>query len=184
MKYIGVFCSAQDLKEKYVLPAKQFAKLLSERGYSLVWGGSDTGLMHVIAEGVREGGGELIGVSVEFLQDVALKTADELIIAKDLGERKATMLKRSDAIVVLVGGTGTLDEMTDIMELKRHGHHDKPIVILNTENFYEGLKALLKKMKNEDFIKKDLEEILYFADTPEEAIAYIDWKLGVTPNGK
>ncbi len=176
MKYIGVFCSANDLEEKYTKPAEEFAKLLTEHSYHLVWGGSDMGLMKAIASAVQEGGGKLIGISVAFLQHAARKDADEMVIAKDLGERKAMLLSRSDAIVMLVGGTGTLDEITDVIELKKHGHHNKPIVILNTENFYEGLKVQFQKMKDDGFISQveSLDDLVYFADKPQEAMEYIN----------
>lgn len=173
MKNVLVFCSAQELEEKYIKPAEEFARLLGENGYHLVWGGSETGLMKNIAHSVRKSGGKLIGISMELLRHVAMKDADEMIIAKDLGERKATMLKRSDAIVMLAGGIGTLDEITEVLELKKHGIHNKPIVILNTENFYEGLKMQLQKMKDDGFIPQAFDELVYFADTPQEAIDYI-----------
>ncbi|MBI4080386.1 MAG: TIGR00730 family Rossman fold protein [Candidatus Levybacteria bacterium] len=177
MKYIAVFCSANDLEEKYTKPAKEFARLLAANNYHLVWGGSDKGLMEIIASGAQEGGSKLIGVSVEHLKHVARENTDEMIIAKDLGERKATMLLRSDAIAVLVGGLGTLDEVTDILEHKKHGLHNKPIVVLNTENFYEGLKVQLQKMKDDGFLTKPLDDLIYFADQPEEAITFINEKL-------
>ncbi len=177
MKYICVFCSANDLEEKYVKPAREFARLMTEHEYNLVWGGSETGLMKIIADDIKMGGGKLIGVSMKILEHVAYKNADELIIEKDLSTRKATLLARSDAIVVLVGGIGTLDEVTEILELKKHGVHNKPIVILNTENFYEGFKVQLKKMKDDGFIKKPLEDLLYFADSPTDALQYIEKRM-------
>lgn len=173
MKHIAVFCSANELEEKYTIPAREFAQLIAENGYHLVWGGSDSGLMKVIAEAVQAGGGKTVGISMEILRAKARKDATEMIIAKNLGERKATMLKRSDAIVVLVGGLGTLDELTEILELKKHKLHNKPIVILNTENFYEGLKVQLQKMKDDGFLTRPLDELIYFADQPQEAIDYI-----------
>lgn len=167
MKYICIFCSANDLADKYTTPAKQLARLLVKNGYGLVWGGSDTGLMKEIASTVQESGGKLIGVSIPRYKDVVRKNIDETIITKTLGERKATMLERSDVIVCLVGGVGTLDEVTEVIELKKQGHHHKPIIILNTENFYEGLKVQFQKMKDDGFIKQDIAELVSFADTPE-----------------
>ena len=99
-------------------------------------------------------------------------------IEKTLGERKSTMLLKGDAVVALVGGIGTLDELTEIIELRKQGHHKKPIVILNTENFYEGLKVQLQKMKDDGFIPNRLDKLVYFANTPEEAINYINTALG------
>lgn len=177
MKYIAVFCSANDLEEKYTKPAKEFAQLIAKNGFNLVWGGSDRGLMKIIASGVKDAGGKIVGISMELLKHQARKEADEMIIAKDLTERKATILARSDAIAVLVGGIGTLDEVTEFLELKKHSIHNKPIVVLNTENFYQGLKVQLQKMKDDGFIEKPLDELIHFADSPEEAINYINERL-------
>lgn len=177
MKHIAVFCSAYNLEEKYTTPAREFARLLAKNGYHLVWGGSDVGLMNIIATEVQNGKGKLIGVTIETYLHKSRKNADEMIIAKTLGERKATMLSRSDAIVVLVGGIGTLDEATEIIELKKQKYHDKPVVILNTENFYEGLKLQLEKMSENGFIPVTLEELIYFAETPEEAMDIINANL-------
>ena len=177
MKYIAVFCSAKDLPEKYTKPAEEFSRLIAENGYHLVWGGSDVGLMKIMAAGVRKGGGRIVGVSTGLFSHVAHKDPDEMVIAKDLGERKATMLKRSDAVVSLPGGTGTLDEITDIIEEKKNRLHDKPIIVLNIAGFYDGLKMQFLKMRDEGFLHRPLEEMVYFADSPQNAITYIDRKL-------
>lgn len=177
MKYILVFCSANDLEEKYTKPAKEFAKLIAQNGYGFVWGGSDTGLMRVMASAVQDVGGKIIGISVEMLKHKARQNANEMIIAKDLAERKSIMLKRGDAIVLLVGGIGALDEITGILELKKHSVHNKPIIILNTDHFYEGLKIQLQKMKDDGFLTRPLDDLIYFADTPQEAMEYINQKL-------
>ena len=168
---ICVFCAATDQSEKYVAPANELAKFLAENGHSLVWGGSDIGLMKVMASGVQEGGGKIYGVSMELLKHKARLDADEMIIAKDLGERKALMLSRSDAIVVLVGGLGTLDEVTEIIELKKHKTHTKPIIFLNTDGFYEGLRIQLERMDTEKFLPRPLGELVEFAKSPSDIIS-------------
>lgn len=173
-KYIAIFCSAADLEEKYITAAQEFARLMTKHGYHLVWGGSNTGLMKVIADEVEKGKGDLIGVSIDIFNHVIRKDITETIIAPTLGERKATMLLRADAIVVLVGGLGTLDEVTDVMELKKQGKHNKPIVLLNTDHFYDGLQTQLEKMQKEGFMHRPISEIVYFADTPQEAMDYIN----------
>lgn len=174
---ILIFCSASELEEKYSNPAKQFAKLLPENGYGLVWGGSDRGLMKEIASAVQKAGGKITGVTFELLKHRARKNADEMIVTKDLSERKATMLARADAVAVLVGGIGTLDEITEVLELKKHGIHNKPVVVLNTENFYSGFQQQLQTMKDNGFIQKPLEDLIYFTADPKQAIAYINQKL-------
>lgn len=182
MKYIAVFCSAQKVDEKYNKAAREFAKLMIKNGYHLVWGGSDVGIMKVIADEVQSGGGKLHGVSYTTFHHLARKNADEMIISKTLGERKAAMLEKGDAIIALVGGIGTLDEITEIIELKKAKHHTKPIVILNTNNFYEGLKVQMQRMQDEGFLKSRISNVKFidlvkFADTPKEAIEYINKEL-------
>ncbi len=75
-----------------------------------------------------------------------------MVITADLAERKATLLARSDALVVMAGGLGTLDEATDILELRKHGRHDKPVVLLNTAGFYDGLVIQLRRMEQDGFL--------------------------------
>ncbi|MEV6565539.1 TIGR00730 family Rossman fold protein [Streptomyces kronopolitis] len=175
---ICVFCSAADLDDRYVLPARRFAELMGEGGHALVWGGSDTGLMKVMADGVQRAGGKLIGVSVEFLAHKAREGADEMIVTKDLAERKAQMLARADAIVVMVGGTGTLDEATEILELRKHGLHTKPVVLLNTAGFYDGLQEQFRRMESEGFLPIPLADLVFFAADGAGALAYLAERAG------
>ncbi|GAA1076309.1 MULTISPECIES: TIGR00730 family Rossman fold protein [Kitasatospora] len=171
---ITVFCSAYSLDERYTAPAAEFARLLGERGHTLVWGGSHAGLMGLLADGVKEAGGRLVGISVELLAHKAYEGADELVTAPDLADRKARLLERADAVVVLVGGLGTLDEVTEVLELKKHALHDKPVVFLDTEGFYAGLRTQLERMETEGFLPRPLAELVVFATTPAEAFAALD----------
>ncbi|MFE0650555.1 TIGR00730 family Rossman fold protein [Streptomyces sp. NPDC059534] len=171
---ICVFLSAAELDERYTAPARDFARLLGKAGHTLVWGGSDTGLMKVVADGVQEAGGRLVGVSVDFLAHKARPDADEMVVARDLAERKALLLAKSDAIVVMVGGTGTLDEATEILELKKHGKHAKPVVLLNTAGFYDGLKAQFHRMDTEGFLPLPLTDLVFFADDGQAALAHLE----------
>jgi uncharacterized protein (TIGR00730 family) len=175
---ICVFLSAADLDERYTRPAREFAELLGKGGHTLVWGGSDVGLMKVVADGVQEAGGRLLGVSVEFLAAKAHPGADEMVVARDLAERKALLLEKADAVVIMVGGTGTLDEATDILELKKHGHTTKPVVLLNTAGFYDGLKEQFRRMEDEGFLPVPLTELVFFAQEPVGALAYLEESLG------
>lgn len=174
MKYICIFCSAQDLSEIYKNAATNFCTLLAQHGYGLVWGGSNTGLMKVVADAVQEHGGKLLGVSVDILKHVARENADEMIITTDLGERKRVMRDKADGFVTLIGGTGTLDELSEIIEEKKLGFHDKPIVVLNTDHFYDGLLTQYKRMNDEGFLNIPMDKLFAVIDTPEEAITYLD----------
>ncbi|MFG2864446.1 TIGR00730 family Rossman fold protein [Streptomyces sioyaensis] len=176
---ICVFCSAADLDDRYVVPARQFAELMGKGGHALVWGGSDAGLMNVMAEGVQQAGGKLIGVSVEFLAHKAFEGADEMVVTRNLAERKAEMLARADAIVVMVGGMGTLDEATEILELRKHGMHTKPVVLLNTAGFYDGLKEQFQRMEAEGFLPVPLTDLVFFAADGVGALAYLEERAGI-----
>ncbi|MGN9818655.1 TIGR00730 family Rossman fold protein [Streptomyces sp. SD11] len=175
---ICVFLSAAELDERYTRPAREFAELLGKGGHTLVWGGSDVGLMKVVADGVQEAGGRLVGVSVEFLGAKARKDADEMVVARDLAERKALLLGKADAVVIMVGGTGTLDEATEILELKKHGHTDKPVVLLNTAGFYDGLKEQFLRMEAEGFLPVPLTDLVFFAEEAVGALAYLEESRG------
>lgn len=176
---ICVFLSAAELPECYTVPARDFAERLGRAGHTLVWGGSDVGLMKVVADAVQAAGGRLCGVSVGFLQDKARPNVDEMVIAADLAERKRLLLEKADAVVIMVGGTGTLDEATEILELKKHGHTDKPVVLLNTAGFYDGLQEQFRRMQEEGFLARPLSELLYFADEPAAALAYLTTGAGL-----
>lgn len=177
MKNVAVFCSAGEVDKKYQKTAAEFATLLGERGYNLVWGASDIGLMKIIADHAQVAGAKLIGVTVSYLKEVARKNTDELIVAKTLYERKAQFLKKSDAFVTLVGGVGTLDEIMEIAELKKHRKHEKPLVILNTDHFYDALIAQMERMEKERFFPRPLHELFHFAQTPRKAIQYLNTQL-------
>ncbi|CAM5708359.1 hypothetical protein SVIOM74S_02062 [Streptomyces violarus] len=84
---------------------REFAELLAKGGHTLVWGGSDVGLMKVVADGVQEAGGRLVGVSVRFLSAKVRLGVDEMVVARDLAERKKLLLEKADAVVIMVGGT-------------------------------------------------------------------------------
>ncbi|MFE1952474.1 TIGR00730 family Rossman fold protein [Streptomyces sp. NPDC059524] len=178
---ICVFLSAADLDARYTRPAREFAELLGKGGHTLVWGGSESGLMKVVADGVAEAGGRLLGVSVDFLATKAraVTAPDEMVVAKDLAERKALLLEKADAVVIMVGGTGTLDEATEILELKKHGKTDKPVVLLNSEGFYDGLKEQFRRMEDEGFLPVPLTDLVFFAEEPVGALAYLEESRGI-----
>lgn len=187
---IAVFCSSNDLDEKYTKPAKELAKSLAKSGHTMLYGGSDCGLMRVMADGMQEGGAKIVGITIPVYSNDTRKNADEMIIAKTLGERKAIMLERSDAIVMMVGGLGTLDEATEILELKKQDHHNKPVIVLNTDGFYDGLQTQLERMYHEGLLKigesidikeKTLEQFVQFAETPDEVMAAIGEVRGSQP---
>ena len=173
---ICVFLSASDLDDRYTHAARELGRLIGERGHTLVWGASDVGLMKVLADAVDSAGGRLVGISVGFLAAKArqLQSPNELIVGADLAEPKATLLTRSDAVVIMVGGSGTLDEATDVLELRKHGIYAGPVVVLNTDGFYDGLQQQFARMDAEGFLPVPLAQLCTFADQPEEALEVIE----------
>ncbi|MFB7515205.1 TIGR00730 family Rossman fold protein [Streptomyces sp. NPDC056144] len=171
---ICVFLSSVDLDERFSGPAEALGRLLGERGHTLVWGGCDAGLMRVVADGAAAAGGRMVGVSVEFLAHKTRWSADEIVMAGDLAERKTVMLERSDAVVVMAGGLGTLDEVAEVLELKKHGRHDKPVVFVNSDGFYDGFEAQLRRMDAEGFLPVPLERLAFFAGDVVEAVGHLE----------
>ncbi|NOR03425.1 LOG family protein [Mycolicibacterium fortuitum] len=94
--------------------------------------------------------------------------------AADLSERKAVLLERSDALMVMPGGLGTLDEATEILELRKHRRHDKPVVLLNTAGFYDGLVIQLRRMEQDGFLPVPLDELVFVAEEPDAAMEYLE----------
>ncbi len=171
---ITVFCSANELDERYTKPAREFARLLGAHGHTLVWGGSNAGLMGVVADEVKAAGGRLVGINVGMLSHRTYEGADELVMTSDLAERKGLLLGRADAVVVLVGGLGTLDEVTEVVELKKHGLHIKPIVLLDTDGFFEGLRMQLVRMEVDGFLPLALDSLVRFASDGAEVLRYLE----------
>lgn len=171
---IAVFCSQYNVEEKYTNAAEKFAQLIAEHGHALVWGGSDEGLMHTIAETAHRGGARTIGVIREQIKNKAYQDADEMIVVKDAKDMNLGLIERGDIIVVLVGGIGTLNELTDVLRMKKNGLLDKQTIVVNTDGFYEKFKEQLERMSAEGFLKKEVMGSVHFSDTPEEAMRYIE----------
>ena len=119
MKTICVFCAASEVEKKYIDATVELGELMAKNSFDLVWGGSNHGLMKVIADSVQENGGKVFGVTMEFIKAHRRMNTDEMIIAKDLPERKKLLLSKSSAIILLVGGIGSLDEVAEMLEFKK-----------------------------------------------------------------
>ncbi|MCI5071526.1 TIGR00730 family Rossman fold protein [bacterium] len=175
MKNVTVYLSAYSEDKSMIDLTENLARLMVEQGFCLIFGGSGTGLMKVLADTVLNHKGKVAGISMESLKYVSMSNLTELIIAKDLNERKQLLQKHADAFIALPGGNGTLDEITQAIEEKKQGFHDKPIVFLNHNGFYDPLLAQYNKMKDLGFLpkNKNLDDLFVFVDTDEQAIKYI-----------
>ncbi len=176
-KKICIFLSAGEVPLVYKNSTLQLIELLVGNNYAFVYGGSERGLMKVAADRVRKLGGRIISVASEEFRSAWRKDVDELIECSNIPERKKRILEVSDAIVVLPGGTGTLDEFTEIVETKKWGAHDKPIILVNTDGFWNGLLENYKRMYMEGFLKEPISELMLITADPKKVVEYLNKEL-------
>ncbi len=174
---VCVYCGASDLPAaKYAEAARQVGEGIARRKWTLVYGGSKTGLMGAVARGAKESGGRVVGVLPEFIRqwEVAYAAADEMMVVTTMHERKMLLQSRSDAFVVLPGGLGTLDELGDTLELRLLSRHDKPIILLNQDGYYDGLLTFLDHSIAEKFSRVEVRRELLVARTVAEVLSFLE----------
>jgi len=160
VRNVCVYCgSGKGLNPAFAAAASVFGRSLAEAGIGLVYGGGSLGLMGEVARSVLANGGRVTGIIPAFLseKEAMLKTVDELIVTKDMHERKRLMFEHSDAFVALPGGIGTLEELVEQLTWAQLGRHRKPIVLADIDGFWAPLLGLLDHMRKETFIRQGLE---------------------------
>jgi hypothetical protein len=152
--------------------ARELGELLARHRLTLVYGGGKVGLMGVVARAVHDCCGRVVGVLPGYLRtaELAYEAADELLITNDLRERKAVMEARSDAVVVLPGGFGTLEEALEMLTLKQLRQHHKPVVFLNTAGFFDPLLAMFERLYTERFARPENAALYEVAPSPAAVI--------------
>lgn len=173
---VCVFCSSSDsVDEVYRETATNLGRRLGQLNLNLIYGGASIGLMGCVARGVHEFGGTVTGVLPEFfkIKEIEYGEADELIVTKDMRERKAVMDQKSDAFITLPGGIGTMEEAMEILSMKQLKLTLKPLVFINTCNFYDGLISNLQEMVDLNFAKQETLDLFAVEPGPEEALDYI-----------
>ena len=178
MNSICVFCSSSNsIDDIYFETATDLGHRIGQLGLDLVYGGASIGLMGAVARATHEKGGRVVGVIPEFFREknknIEYVEADELIVAETMRIRKAIMDERADAFVVLPGGVGTLEEAIEIMSMKQLGLTDKPLAFINTNNFYDGLIANLRKMVGLRFAKSSTLELFSVCPDPSSALEFV-----------
>jgi len=174
---ICVYCaSSSKVDKKYFDATIKLAEEMVKRDFTLVYGGGSMGLMGCMADNMLKNNGKAIGILPRFMQKVEWghKGLTQLTLVKDMHERKKLLIQDVDAVVALPGGCGTLEELMEVITLKRLGKFTKPIIILNTDGFYDHLKLLLEKMIQERFMRTEHGEIWQFVNQPEEIIPAIE----------
>ncbi|MFO7656852.1 MAG: TIGR00730 family Rossman fold protein [Bacteroidales bacterium] len=170
---ITVYCaSSRMVHQKYFDAARQLAEILTKNKITAVYGGGAVGLMGAVADYMLENGGTLEGVIPHFMMKVEWghPGVKQLIVTKDMHERKELLIHNVDAVVALPGGSGTLEELMEVISLKRLGKFLKPIIIINTEGFYDALIVLLNKMVEEHFMRPDHLKMWKVIDHPYELL--------------
>lgn len=160
----------------YYDDAAELGTKIAQNKYELVFGGAKVGLMGRVAASVRNNGGKVVGVIPESIHDkgITCSLSDEIILTKDLRERKAIMDELSDIFIALPGGFGTLEEIVEMITLKQLGLHNKPIIFLNTNNFYSHLLMLFENIYKEKCAKSDCKELYYFSSDVDSVFSYIE----------
>ena len=173
---VSVFCaSSPTVDQKYIDLASQLGAGIGARGWELVSGGGRISCMGAVARSARENGAKTIGVIPEQLVKVefADHDSDELIIVKDMRERKGKIESLADSFVILPGGAGTLEEFFEIWVGRFLNFHDKPIVILDPFDLYQPLLQLIDHLERENFVKPGQRELLFWAHNVDQALDFI-----------
>ena len=184
IRKICVYCgSGPGTDPAFAQAARDFGTILAKNGIGLVFGGGTIGMMGELAEAMLDRGGEVTGIIPEFLvaREHAIKGAHELILTRDMHERKRKMFEMADAFVALPGGVGTLEEIVEQMTWAQLGRHKKPILLANIEGFWEPLCALLDHMKTLEFIRGDLNFDLLVAGKVEDILPMLRKAADATP---
>lgn len=174
---VCVYCSSSAaVAQGYVDAARAFGTGLAERGHVLVWGGARVGLMGEVSSAARAAGGLTVGVIPEALQarELADHEAQELLVTPDMGSRKTEMARRADAFVALPGGFGTLEELLEQLTLRLLRYHDKPVVLVDVDGFWQPLLALFERLYDERFARPESREAYVVVDGAEAALAALD----------
>lgn len=173
---VCVYCaSSTKIDSAYFEAARELGTLLGQRHIRLINGAGGIGLMSATADAVLAAGGEVTGVIPHFMveQGWQHKGLTEMIEVENMHQRKQKMADLSDAVIALPGGCGTLEELLEIITWKQLGLYLNPIVILNTNGFFDPLLAMLQRAMDENFMRQQHGAIWHVASTPQEAVELI-----------
>lgn len=171
MKNVSIFCAAsENIAPGYFEAATEVGAMLGRLGATMVYGGARFGLMEATAKAAKAAGARVVGVVPDILveRDRVSRLPDELVPCRNLSERKDIMLERSDILVALPGGVGTLDEIFHVMAAATIGYHSKCVVLYNVNGFWSSLSATLDEMLQAGFVRGEFEKYLVVANNITE----------------
>jgi hypothetical protein len=188
---VCVYCaSSAKIHQSYFDATDRLAKELVQNGFSIVFGGGSSGLMGQLADSVLEAGGKIKGIMPQFMNEVEWghKQVSDFEYTNTMHERKAKFLEGTDALIALPGGTGTYEELFEAITLKKLGQFTKPIIILNTRNYFEPFINLMNQAIEENFMSADHQSLWTIVSEPEEVVPAIlstpNWDKGLKDAGK
>lgn len=170
---VAVFCaSSPGIDQEYFDSARELTRELVHNGIAINYGGGGKGLMGIIADTVLELNGKITGYIPVFMKEMEWSHpgVKDMVLVRDMHERKYRIKKDIDAIITLPGGVGTMDELMEFITLKQLGQFTQPIIILNTRGFYDPLFQLLERMMTEKFMRDIHGEIWTVINHPGEVI--------------
>jgi uncharacterized protein (TIGR00730 family) len=176
-KLLCVYCgSSTRLAAKYYAAAEEVGRGMVARGWGLVYGGGNVGMMGSVAQSVKEAGGHVVGVIPEFMKEreLAYHGSDELITVGSMRDRKRIMEERASAFLALPGGIGTLEELTEIMTLRYINRTQKKVVIFNQDGYYDDLVRFFERMTRENFKSHRMADLYSVASSPEEIWPHLE----------
>lgn len=172
-KSVCVYCGSRvGAMPAYATDARALGAALAQQGWRLVYGAGDVGLMGEVARATQAAGGDTFGVIPTHLlsREVGKTDLTRFIVTETMHERKKVMFMNADAVVVLPGGAGSLDELFEVLTWRQLGLHDKPVLVLNTAGYWSPLLALIDHVIAQGFADPSLAGFLTVVDTPEAAI--------------
>ncbi len=175
-KNVTVYCaSSPGVPLHYFEAAEKMTELLVSEGYGLLYGGGATGLMGCVADTALRMNGRIKGIIPHFMIEVEWehKGVTDMVHVDTMHQRKALLITNTSAVVVLPGGTGTLEELYEVVSLKKLGQFPHPIVLLNTGGYFDPLLEMAQKMADENFMRPEHLAIWDVPDTPEGVLAAI-----------
>ncbi|MDR3469339.1 MAG: TIGR00730 family Rossman fold protein [Xanthobacteraceae bacterium] len=184
IRTVCVYCgSGAGTNPKFTEAAVQFGRLLAEAGIGLVYGGGAVGLMGAVATAVLDHGGHVTGIIPEFLtrREHKMTRVQDMIVTRNMHERKQLMFERSDAFVAFPGGIGTLEELVEQLTWAQLGRHSKPILMANIDDFWAPLLGLIDHMRATEFIRPGLSVHLLTADTVDDILPKLQAAAAAAP---
>lgn len=175
-KNVCVFCSSSNTLDKsFYDDAHILGEELARHNFNLVYGGSSVGTMYTIAKAAKANGAKIYGVMPEKLYGFGVHSTecDEFFLTNNMRDRKAKLDELSDGVIAMAGGFGTLEEVSEIVCHKQLGYHNKPIIFLNTNGFFNNLFKFFDRIVEDSFAKNTVKNLYYIADTPQDAVNYL-----------